>query len=154
MFVESCDAGRDVISVKIVGLVALQPSTMAPVTHVVIFQYKSSTTVEEKQNVASSFLALQERCLSPANPGFASPGKPYIVSIIGGSNNSLEPKAAGYEHVYVVTFASPEHRDYYVGLDPEYADPAHTAFKKLVGPLLVVERIAVADFTDGEWSDK
>ena len=85
------------LSVEIVGLAALQPSTMAPVTHVVIFQYKSSTTVEEKQNVASSFLALQERCLSPANPGFASPGKPYIVSIIGGSNNSKEPKAAGYE---------------------------------------------------------
>jgi len=51
-----------------------------------------------------------------------------------------------------VTFASPDHRDYYVGLNPDFADPAHVAFKELVAPL--VEKVVVTDFTNGLWDDK
>lgn len=126
---------------------------MAPVTHVVIFQYKRDTSIAQKEDIAKAFLALQQNCLAPSDtPGFDSPGTPYIQSIIAGSNDSLEPPADGYEHTYIVTFASPIHRDYYVGLDPKFADPAHAAFKELVGSLL--EKVVVTDFRNGVWANK
>lgn len=147
---------------------------MAPITHVVIFQYKSNASIAQKENISKAFLALQQNCLAPFDaPGFDSPGTPYIQSIIAGSNDSLEPPAEEYEvsgyyiptqvqlnratigqqHTYIVTFASPIHRDYYVGLpDPKFADPAHAAFKEIVGPLL--EKVVVTDFSNGVWANK
>ncbi|KIK04128.1 hypothetical protein K443DRAFT_676263 [Laccaria amethystina LaAM-08-1] len=126
---------------------------MAPITHVVIFQYKSNTSIAQKENISEAFLALQQNCLAPSDaPGFDSPGTPYIQSIIAGSNDSREPPAEGYEHTYIVTFASPIHRDYYVGLDPKFADPAHAAFKEIAGPQL--EKVVVTDFTNGVWVNK
>ena len=71
---------------------------MAPITHVVIFQYKLDTSIAQKENISNAFLALQQNCLAPSDaPGFDSPGTPYIQSIIAGSNDSLEPPAKGYE---------------------------------------------------------
>jgi len=99
---------------------------MPYITHIVIFQYTSNTTAEQKADIADSFLALRNDCLSPNDdPNFTAPGSPYILDIIAGSNNSSEESAKGYEHAYIVTFASDAHRDYYVDIDP-----AHDAFKK------------------------
>jgi hypothetical protein len=134
---------------------------MALLTHIVIFQYKRDTDEAQKTAIKEAFLALRNKCLSPAN--FTSPGAPYILSIIAGSNNSSEDPAKGYQvsrhadlfaiiflnirrqHAYILTFASAEHRDYYVD-----HDPAHNAFKLLVGPLL--EKVVVSDFIDGVWN--
>jgi hypothetical protein len=58
---------------------------------------------------------------------------------------------SNFQHAYILTFASPQHRDYYVGEDPLYADPAHKKFKEIVGPVL--EKVVVADFADGEWNN-
>ena len=58
----------------------------------------------------------------------------------------------GHQHTYVVTFASPIHRDYYVRLNPKFADPAHAAFKEIVGPLL--EKVVVTDFRNGVWANQ
>jgi hypothetical protein len=119
---------------------------MPPITHIVIFQYKSDTTTAQKNDIACAFLALRTACLSPNdNPNFTSAGSPYILDIIAGSNNSSEEPARGYEHAYIVTFSSGPQRDYYVN-----QDPAHDAFKKKVGPLL--EKVVVTDFTDGVWT--
>jgi len=72
--------------------------TMTPITHVVIFQYKKNTSIAQKQTVSNAFLALGQNCLAPYDkPSFDSPGKPYIQSIIAGSNDSLESPAKGYE---------------------------------------------------------
>lgn len=70
---------------------------MAPITHVVIFQYKSDATIGQKQDVSQAFLALRDTCLSPEHVNFTSAGKPYIQSIRAGSNNSPEEAAKGYE---------------------------------------------------------
>jgi hypothetical protein len=70
---------------------------MAPTIHIVIFYYKDTATAEQKKQVAKAVLALQENCLAPVHPNFADPGKPYIRSIIGGSNTSTEKAAEGYE---------------------------------------------------------
>ena len=61
----------------------------------VIFQYKSDTTEAQKTTIAEAFLALRFQCLSP--PKFPSPGAPYILNIIAGSNNSSADPAKGYE---------------------------------------------------------
>ena len=45
-----------------------------------------------------------------------------------------------------MTFPSAQHRDYYVD-----RDPAHSAFKDLVGPWL--DKVVVVDFVDGVWDD-
>ena len=137
---------------------------MAPLTHIVIFQYKIDTDEAQKTAITEAFLALRDQCLSPDN--FTSPGAPYILNIIAGSNNSSEDPGKGYQvsrhpnrfaiillnispirrqHAYIVTFASAQHRDYYVD-----HDPAHNAFKLLVGPLL--EKVVVTDFVDGVWN--
>jgi Stress responsive A/B Barrel Domain len=70
-------------------------TVMAPLTHIVIFQYKSDTDEAQKTAIAEAFLALRYQCLSPAN--FTSPGDPYILNIIAGSNNSSEDPAKGYQ---------------------------------------------------------
>jgi hypothetical protein len=144
--------------------VSIIQTTMAPLTHIVIFQFKSDTDEAQKTAIAEAFLALRNQCLSPAN--FTSPGTPYILNIIAGSNNSPEVAAKVYQvssirepflrssfsnirspnqHAYIVTFASVQHRDYYIDYDP-----AHIAFKSLVGPLL--EKVVVTDFIDGVWN--
>ena len=66
-----------------------------PLTHIVIFQYKSDTKDAQKAIISKAFLALRDQCVSPAN--FPSPGAPYILNIIAGSNNSLEAEAKGYQ---------------------------------------------------------
>lgn len=68
---------------------------MTPLTHIVIFQYKSDTDEAQKTAIKEGFLALRNKCLSPANS--TPPGAPYILSIIAGSNNSSEDPAKGYQ---------------------------------------------------------
>ena len=138
---------------------------MAPLTHIVIFQFKSDTDEAQKSAFSEAFLALRNQCISPDH--FASPGAPYILNIIAGSNNSSEAPAKGYQvsrhaqkpffainpsqhldhdqHAYIVTFASVEHRDYYA-----HHDPAHKAFKSFGGPL--IEKVVATDFIDGVWN--
>jgi hypothetical protein len=48
----------------------------------------------------------------------------------------------GLTHAFVVQFANPDDRNYYVE-----TDPAHRAFRKTIEPL--VEKVTVLDFTHG-----
>ena len=68
---------------------------MTSLTHIVIFQYKSDIDEAQKTAITKAFLDLRNQCISPAN--FTSPGAPYILNIIAGSNNSSEDQAKGYE---------------------------------------------------------
>lgn len=61
---------------------------MAPITHLVSFRYKPSTSSAEKHLVASSFLALQDQCTLHDRP---------YVSVTGGANNSSEGADKGLE---------------------------------------------------------
>ncbi|KAG8997741.1 hypothetical protein FRB94_014036 [Tulasnella sp. JGI-2019a] len=93
--------------------------------HIVSFKYTSTTSESAKMTVAQAFLALKTECIS------RSTGRPYIVSLQGGRNNSREGFDKGLEHVYVLEFATEDDRLYYLD-----KDPAHDKFKKLVGPYL------------------
>lgn len=84
----------------------------------------------------AQFLNLGTACVHPTTQ------KPYVLSVQGGKDNSIEPFANGNTHGFVMTFATAEDRTYYVK-----EDPAHAAFVKSVGAL--VEKITVLDFEAG-----
>ncbi|OCK78967.1 hypothetical protein K432DRAFT_444246 [Lepidopterella palustris CBS 459.81] len=106
------------------------------VTHIVLFQFKSSASPEAVQDVCKRMIALKDICIHPTSQ------KPYIVSSSGGTDNSPEGLQNGITHAFVVEFASAEDRDYYVT-----EDPSHQAFVKSIGD--VVEKAQVVDFTGG-----
>ncbi|KAI1067846.1 hypothetical protein LB507_010533 [Fusarium sp. FIESC RH6] len=109
------------------------------VTHTVLFQFKSdvdSSQVREACLICDRFLALKDQCIHPTS------NTPYIVSLVGGKDNSPEGMQNGLTHGFVVIFNSTEDRDYYVK-----TDPAHQDFIGKVGSLL--EKVTVLDFTNG-----
>ena len=61
------------------------------ITHVVHFGYAPEVAEEEKRKAADIMLALKNNCVKKDTK------KPYIVSIIGGANNSPEGSAGGLE---------------------------------------------------------
>lgn len=117
--------------------------------HIVLFRYDEQVTLVKRNEVVQAFLALQQACLRD--------GKPYIVSIETGSQNSHEGVAHGFEDAFIVTLKSEGDRNYYVGQpfvnDPGYYDAAHQKFKEFVGPLLhkpiATTGVLVFDFTVG-----
>ncbi|KAK5987428.1 hypothetical protein PT974_11555 [Cladobotryum mycophilum] len=73
--------------------------------------------------------------------------KPYIVSLKGGKDHSIEGKQHGHSHAFVVEFSNIPDRNYYVD-----EDPAHDAFKQKIGPL--IEKVTVLDYTHGNFEPK
>lgn len=113
------------------------------VTHIVLFRYAAEATDRERNEVATRFraLALTER-----------DGEPYIRSITSGPQLSGEGPPGGYDHAFIVTFASLGDRNFYVGepvvTDPDCFDAVHADFKRFAGPFLAaVDGALVFDFT-------
>lgn len=71
--------------------------SMGIITHIVSFKYKSTASSSERHLVASSFLALQSRCLD-------SQGKPYIA-VTGGKQNSPEQAGKGFDVSFSESFS-------------------------------------------------
>lgn len=135
---------------------------MAPVTHIVLFQFKSDAAAEDikkvseaksqartalqqdwrinatpfSQQLNSEMLALKDNCVHPTTK------QPYIKSAKGGIDNSIEGRQDGITHAFVVEFANEEDRQYYVE-----KDPAHLGFIQNVIPHAV--KAQVIDFTPG-----
>lgn len=104
--------------------------------------------------IISKMYALKKGCVHP------STRSPYILSISGGKDNSIEDAQVrahagspdtseltnfiqnGITHAFILQFYSNEDRDYYVD-----EDPVHQAFKKVAA--LVLEKAQVIDFQDG-----
>ncbi|KAK3350294.1 hypothetical protein B0T25DRAFT_570858 [Lasiosphaeria hispida] len=105
------------------------------ITHTVLFQFKD-TSPEDLKAMCERFASLKEGCRHP------STGREYIQSVKGGRDNSPEGLQEGLTHAFVLEFASVEHRDWYVKLDP-----VHAAFMKSIEG--VVERAVVVDFVEG-----
>jgi hypothetical protein len=112
------------------------------IRHIVLFRYAPGVTDDQKEEVKTRFLALQQLCIRD--------GKQYIVSIDTGSDDSGEGADQGLEQGFIVTFTSQGDRNYYVGqpvvMDPNYYESAHQAFKDFVGPLLDKNGALVFDF--------
>jgi hypothetical protein len=91
---------------------------MAPVLHMVLYTFKASLSATDIQESQKNMLSLKERCLNPTT------GKPYIVSMIAGSNLVTgSPYSRGYTHGLLMEFANKKDWLYYMK-----EDPAHTEF--------------------------
>jgi hypothetical protein len=103
------------------------------VKHIVAFRYRPTVTPEQKTDVLSRFLALENECTRD--------GRPYILSIVGGDcTQSLEGLTGGFEQAFIVSLANRDDYRYYVGRPYTYPfDPVHDAFKAYSLPLLSVD---------------
>ena len=97
--------------------------------HVVLFQFKDSSSKEDVQHVIDEFAAL--------------PGKiPAIAAFEYGTDNSPEGLAEGFTHCFLLTFKSEADREAYL------PHPAHKAFGASLKPHL--EKVLVVDYWAGE----
>ncbi|KZM23860.1 carbon-sulfur lyase [Ascochyta rabiei] len=111
-------------------------ASSTPITHIVLFKYRPDITWTDFQTHFDAFRALQSRCLHPDT------GKPYMLSMRMGQNNSWEPFSKGMTHAFVLEFASQAHLDYYL-----LHDGVHAEFSRAAKPL--IEDSVVVDITDG-----
>ena len=125
---------------------------MAPVTHIVLFRYRSSLSWVDLENHFRDFATLKDQCLRN--------GKPYMISMRMGKNTSWEnfgkgmsiaathwegmlKSILGMTHAFVLEFKDEDDRDYYL-----LHDKVHRAFSAKAGPL--IEDSVVVDLRDGE----
>jgi len=111
-------------------------ASSTPITHIVLFKYRSSISWTDFQTHFTAFQALQTRCLHP------STGKPYMLSLRMGQNNSWEPFSKGMTHAFILEFACQEDLDYYL-----LHDGVHAEFSRNAKPL--IEDSVVVDIKDG-----
>ncbi len=97
--------------------------------HVVLFKFRDGTSAEDVKKIENAFRALPEKI-------------DVIHDFEWGADVSVENKAEGYTHCFVVTFLSEEDRDAYL------PHPAHREFGKVLGPHR--DKVLVIDF----WADK
>jgi len=138
---DSLDKAQEAIGTQAFTATDYKPGT---VQHIVLFRFKDSTTPAQIEAVSQRFLSLKDEATRD--------GKPYIVRLDSGRQNSGEGADQGYQQAFIVTFRSEGDRNYYVGTpvvsDPEFSDPAHARFKEFVGPLLAeTNGVLVYDFT-------
>ncbi|KAF9269331.1 hypothetical protein L218DRAFT_969843 [Marasmius fiardii PR-910] len=108
-----------------------------PIVHIVQFSFKPTTTPEQINQVCEIFLGFVEKCIHPVTK------QPYLKSVIGGRDISIEGLQGGMTHAFVVEFESDEDRRYYVT-----QDPAHLELVKLVTELAEAR---VVDFIPGKF---
>ncbi|KAH8708624.1 hypothetical protein GQ44DRAFT_627531 [Phaeosphaeriaceae sp. PMI808] len=108
-----------------------------PIIHIILFEWKSTSTPEQIDQACKRMLALNDKCIHPTSQ------KPYIRSLTGGRNNSPEGHAGSFTHGFVAEFESVEDRDYYV-----YKDPEHQEYIKFAGE--VAQNVKVLDYEPGK----
>ena len=110
---------------------AADAPTKGKIVHVVAFKFKKAVTDAKKKEIAAALVALK---------GII----PQIVSIEHGPNISKEGLEHGFQHAFVVTFASEKDRDIYLEHD------AHKKFAKLLDGILADKGVFVFDFVAKE----
>jgi lysophospholipase L1-like esterase len=103
--------------------VVTQPDRL--LRHVVLFKFKEGVTAPQVQEVVVAFSAL---------PGRIS----EIQAFEWGTDVSVENKADGFTHCFLVTFRDEKGRETYL------PHPAHQEFVKLVGPR--IDKVLVFDY--------
>ncbi|EPS39122.1 hypothetical protein H072_7108 [Dactylellina haptotyla CBS 200.50] len=112
---------------------------MSTIVHIVLLKFTPGTPSDGVKPLCDAFIKLKETCIHPETQ------KPYIISVKGGLDNSIENLTQGYTHAFVLEFASIWDRDYYVDKDPQ-----HQIFKGLLkaGGL---DSVTVVDFANGTY---
>lgn len=126
-----------------VGLVRFTGPDYKPglVRHMVMFRYKPGTTAAVRRQIREQFLAMQQTARRQ--------GRPYILSIETGTQNSGEGADQGLQDAFLITFRSEGDRNYYVGspviTTPAYYEPVHAQFKRFAFPH--IQSAVVFDYT-------
>ena len=105
-----------------------QEKPAALLRHVVLFKFKPDVTKAQIQEVVDAFAALPKKIDA-------------IAAFEWGTDVSVEMKADGFTHCFVVSFKDAHARDEYL------PHAAHGEFVKLVGPR--IEKVLVFDFVNG-----
>ncbi len=71
------------------------------INHIVLFKLKKDTSKEKTSSLLESFLDIKDKI-------------PWILSITGGTDISIEEKSKGYNMAFLVTFKTIEDRDNYL----------------------------------------
>jgi lysophospholipase L1-like esterase len=122
-------AGNQFVAARMLEALGVGEHSGKLLRHVVLFKFKDDVTADQIQEVVDAFAAL--------------PGK--IDTIRGfehGTDVSVEGKAEGYTHGFVVTFADEAGRAEYL------PHAAHQEFVKLVGPR--IDKVLVFDYWTAE----
>ncbi len=123
------DAGNRFVAHQVLQALASKSGSEKLLRHVVLFKFKAEVTEAQVKEVVDAFAAL--------------PGKiDTIHSFEWGTDVSVENKAAGFTHGFLVTFRDEKGREIYL------PHPAHQEFVKLVGPR--IENVLVFDY----WTSK
>ena len=93
--------------------------------HVVLFKFKDTATPEQIATVEAAFRSLPAKI-------------PEITGFEWGTDVSVENKADGFTHCFLVTFRDADGRAIYL------PHPAHKEFVGIVGPLL--DKVLVVDY--------
>lgn len=102
-----------------------EPKEPKMLRHVVLFQFKDSSSEEDIDRVVDAFRALPEKI-------------PQIADFEYGVDNSPEGLSGGLTHCFLVTFRSEADRDAYL------PHPDHQAFVEVLKPHL--EKVTVVDY--------
>ena len=101
------------------------PATGKQLRHFVLFKFKNDVNPEQVAEVVKAFAALPSKIST-------------IVDFETGTDVSVEMKADGFTHGFLVTFADEKGRETYL------PHPAHQEFVKLVGPR--IDKVLVFDY--------
>ncbi|KAI1823515.1 stress responsive A/B barrel domain-containing protein [Xylaria intraflava] len=104
-----------------------------PVNHIVLFQFKAEAGTASAETAFTNMLALKDACVRDDTQ------KPYIKSLTGGKDISVEGLSTGIQYAFVVEFENEEDRNFYV-----HKDKAHKAFVTSIWPIL--EKAIVVDY--------
>jgi lysophospholipase L1-like esterase len=117
-------AGNQFVAARMMEALGVAESS-GLLRHIVLFKFKDDVTKEQVQEVVDAFSALPKKI-------------DVIVDFECGTDVSVEGKAEGFTHGFVVTFKDEAGRAIYL------PHPAHQEFVKLVGPR--VDKVLVFDF--------
>lgn len=101
------------------------------VRHVILLNFKDSTTPAQQEEMLKAFAALQDKIDT-------------IIGFEGGTSVSPENMEQGYTHCFIISFEDEEGRDVYL------PHPAHQKFVDTYLPIL--DQVVVFDFIDGNYS--
>jgi hypothetical protein len=116
------------LGMVVAGTASAEPSGPLPgsvLRHVVLFQFKETSTPDDVARIVAAFRGLPARI-------------PQIKAFEWGTDVSPEGKANGFTHCFFVTFATEADRDAYL------PHPAHEEFVAIVGPH--VANVCVVDY--------
>jgi len=118
-----------VVGIALAGVSAVNADKKAKpkklLRHIVLFQFKEETSKEDVAQISAKFASLPGRIDA-------------IEDFEWGTDVSVENKAAGFTHGFLVTFRDEDGRKEYL------PHAAHQEFVKLVGPH--VEKVLVFDY--------